>query len=68
MSGTGKSKGHVTGNAPRQRRLGNQAIGERLRQMYEGVVDESVPEEFLRLLDEAVENERGEADGKDGAQ
>lgn len=68
MTGTGKARGHVTGNSPRQRRLGNQAIGERLRQMYDGVVDESVPDEFLRLLDEAAENERGKADGKDGAQ
>ncbi len=68
MSEPGKSKQSAARNAPRQRRLGNHAIGERLRQMYEGVVDESVPDEFLRLLDEAVENERGETGGKDGEQ
>ena len=44
-----------------QRRLGNRAIGERLRQMYEGVVDESIPDEFLKLLEEAEANERTES-------
>jgi len=44
-----------------QRRLGNRAIGQRLRQMYEGVVEESVPDEFLRLLEEAEATERGDA-------
>jgi len=68
MSESGKPKANPTVNSPRQRRLGNQAIGDRLRQMYEGVVDESVPDEFLKLLDQAVENERGDAGGKDGAQ
>lgn len=43
-----------------QRRLGNRAIGERLRRMYEGVVEESVPDEFLRLLEEAEATERSE--------
>ncbi|MFN3912955.1 NepR family anti-sigma factor [Hyphomonas sp.] len=42
---------------PRHRRLGNQAIGNRLREMYEGVVQEAVPDEFLRLLEQAEEKE-----------
>lgn len=48
-----------------QRRLGNRAIGERLRKMYEGVVEEPVPDEFLRLLEEAAAAERGVAAEKE---
>ncbi|MFN4185020.1 MAG: NepR family anti-sigma factor [Hyphomonas sp.] len=36
-----------------QRRLGNRAIGERLREMYDGVVGESVPDDFFKLLEQA---------------
>jgi hypothetical protein len=61
MNDTSKPDGQSP-NAPKgQRRLGNRAIGERLRQMYEGVIDESVPDNFLKLLDEAEANERGES-------
>lgn len=44
--------------APQNRRLGNRAIGDRLRQMYEGVVEEPVPNAFLKLLEEAEANEK----------
>lgn len=44
-----------------QRHLGNRAIGERLRQMYDGVVGESVPDDFFKLLEQA------EAKAKAGA-
>lgn len=57
--------GKVNGNDPESRRsqrhLGNRAIGERLRQMYDGVVGESVPEDFFKLLEQA------EAKAKAGA-
>jgi hypothetical protein len=57
MSETGKH-GKKSEGSPRHRRLGNRAIGDQLRQMYEGVVDESVPDEFLQLLEEAEAKER----------
>lgn len=57
MSETGKH-GKKSEGSPRNRRLGNRAIGDQLRQMYEGVVDESVPDEFLQLLEEAEAKER----------
>ncbi len=60
MSETGKQSQNTSGDSPRNRRLGNRAIGDRLRQMYEGVVDESVPDDFLKVLDEAEANERRE--------
>jgi len=60
MSEAGKQSQNKSGDSPRNRRLGNRAIGDRLRQMYEGVVDESVPDDFLKLLDEAEANERRE--------
>ncbi len=61
MSDTRKSGGSPSDAPKGQRRLGNRAIGERLRQMYEGVVDESIPDEFLKLLEEAEANERAES-------
>jgi len=57
MSETAKH-GKKPGDGARNRRLGNRAIGDKLRQMYEGVVDESVPDEFLQLLEEAEAKER----------
>jgi hypothetical protein len=61
MSDTRKPRGSSPEAPKGQRRLGNRAIGERLRQMYEGVVDESIPDEFLKLLEEAEANERTES-------
>ena len=49
----------------RQRRLGNSAIGERLRQMYDGVVQESVPDEFLKLLEQAEAVAKAKAESGD---
>ena len=40
-------------------RLRQQAIGVRLRQMFDEVVNEEVPEEFLEILRRADERERG---------
>ncbi|MBA4337398.1 MAG: hypothetical protein C0421_00955 [Hyphomonas sp.] len=61
MSDTRKPEGGPSDGPKSQRRLGNRAIGERLRQMYEGVVDESIPDEFLKLLEEAEAAERSES-------
>ena len=41
-------------------RLRQQAIGVRLRQMFDEVVNEEVPEEFLEILRRADERSRGE--------
>lgn len=57
MSETGK-QGKKAEASPRNRRLGNRAIGDELRKMYKGVVEESVPDEFLQLLEEAEAKER----------
>ena len=40
-------------------RLRQQAIGVRLRQMFDEVVNEEVPEEFLEILRRADEREQG---------
>lgn len=61
MSDAGKPASKKSEDGPRNRRLGNRAIGDRLRQMYEGVVDESVPDDFLKLLEEAELNEKRDA-------
>lgn len=53
MNESGKLSGKDPGNRRNQQRLGNRAIGERLRQMYDGVVGESVPEDFFKLLEQA---------------
>lgn len=56
--------GKLNGRSPegsRHRRLGNQVIGDRLRQMYDGVVQESVPDEFLKLLEQAEAAAEAEA-------
>ncbi len=59
MTDTGKKpNSRKSEDSPRNRRLGNRAIGDRLRQMYEGVVDESIPDDFLKLLEEAEQKER----------
>lgn len=63
MSDIGKVNAEEPGRRPRQR-LGNRAIGERLRQMYNGVVEESVPDDFFKLLEEA--EAKAKADGGGG--
>lgn len=67
MSDIGKMSTESSGGRPRQRRLGSRAIGERLRQMYNGVVEESVPDQFLRLLEQAEAKAKADdADKADG--
>lgn len=44
-------------------RLRQQAIGVRLRQMFDEVVNESVPDEFLEILKRADERTTDAADG-----
>lgn len=61
MSEPEKLNGKSSDSTSRQRRLGNRMIGERLRQMYDGVVQESVPDEFLKLLEEAEAKARAES-------
>ena len=63
MSDIGKVNAEEPGTRPRQR-LGNRAIGERLRQMYNGVVEDSVPDDFFKLLEEA--EAKAKADGGGG--
>jgi hypothetical protein len=47
------------------------ALGRRLRQMYDDVVNESVPDEFMSFLEKADErdppNQKKSADGAEGA-
>lgn len=61
MSESEKLNGKDSDGRRSQRRLGNRAIGERLREMYDGVVGESVPDDFFKLLEQA------EAKAKAGA-
>ena len=61
MSESGKLNGKDPDGRRSQRRLDNRAIGERLREMYDGVVGESVPDDFFKLLEQA------EAKAKAGA-
>lgn len=65
MTDTRKLNGKPAEGRPRQTRLAGRAIGERLRQMYDGVVQESVPDEFLQLLEQAEAKAKGDA-GKRG--
>ncbi|MFN3608399.1 MAG: NepR family anti-sigma factor [Hyphomonas sp.] len=53
MNNSGKVNGKDPEGRRGQRNLGNRAIGERLRQMYDGVVGESVPDDFFKLLEQA---------------
>lgn len=53
MSESGKLNGKGAEVRRGNRRLGNRAIGERLRQMYDGVVGEAVPDDFFKLLEQA---------------
>lgn len=53
MNESGKVNGKDAEGRRGQRHLGNRAIGERLRQMYDGVVGESVPDDFFKLLEQA---------------
>ncbi|MEM6898193.1 MAG: NepR family anti-sigma factor [Pseudomonadota bacterium] len=43
-------------------------IGQRLRQMYDDVANEPVPDEFLRLLEEADEETGEETHGSDATE
>lgn len=50
-------------NETRERRIRNRKIGDKLRQMYDEVANEPVPDDFLKLLEEA-----DEASDEDGSQ
>ena len=45
-------------------RLRQQAIGARLRQMFDEVVNEEVPDEFLDILRRADDRDRGSEGGR----
>lgn len=66
MSEIGKMTTEDGRGRQRQRRLGSKAIGDRLRQMYNGVVEESVPDDFLRLLEQAEAKAKAENPDKGG--
>jgi hypothetical protein len=51
---------------PRLARRRQDAIGNRLRQMYDSVVDESVPDEFMSFLHQAEKRDTDAGD-KEGA-
>jgi hypothetical protein len=46
----------------RRRSPGSEAIGDRLRTIFDDVVNEPVPDEFMRLLEQADKNRRGGGD------
>lgn len=50
---------------PRTARRRQDPIGRRLRQMYDDVVSESVPDDFLGFLEQADERKAGEANGQE---
>lgn len=50
---------------PRTARRRQDPIGRRLRQMYDEVVSESVPDDFLGFLEQADERMAGEATGNE---
>lgn len=50
-------------NETRERRARNRKIGEKLRQIYDEVASEPVPDDFLKLLEEA-----DDASDDDGSQ
>lgn len=66
MSDTGKLNGKEPEGRRGQRRLGNRAIGERLREMYDGVLSESVPDDFFKLLEQAEEKAKSGKTNADG--
>jgi hypothetical protein len=52
---TGEKKARRATPTPEEARLRQRAIGHKLRQMFEDVVNEPVPEEFLDILRQADE-------------
>lgn len=62
MTGDGSGSPPVD---PRTARRRQDAIGRRLRQMYDEVVSESVPDEFLGFLEQADERIAGETTGNE---
>lgn len=54
-----KNQTAKSGGGPRRRGgPGSEAIGRRLRTMFDDVVNEPVPDEFLRLLEQADRTSR----------
>lgn len=58
----GEAPGGKPVDAPTARRR-QEAIGRRLRQMYEEVVSEPVPDDFLSFLQQADNNDPGSGGG-----
>ena len=55
-----RPKGSSRSTSLDEARLRQQVIGVRLRQMFDEVVSEPVPDEFLQLLHQADERRRSE--------
>lgn len=51
-----------TGGGRRRGTAAAEALGDRLRTMFDDVVDEPVPDDFLKLLEQADKNQRGGGD------
>lgn len=63
----GNSSGHK-GSGPKLEQETQNALGRELRAMYDGLIEEPVPERFLKLLDqlEQVDAADGETKGRPG--
>lgn len=62
---TGDDSGSRPPVDPRTARRRQDPIGRRLRQMYDDVVSEDVPDDFLDFLEQADERMAGEANGQE---
>lgn len=53
-----------SGRMSRAKKARQRAIGEQLKRVYQEVVDDGVPSEFMRLLEEADRKSRTEGDDR----
>jgi hypothetical protein len=59
----GKKTGGPKVADPEQKRRGDR-LGQQLRQLYDDVTQESVPDDFMRLLEEADRNRSSDSHNK----
>jgi len=65
-SATGSNRMHAENESVRMSRAKKnrqRALGEQLKRVYQEVVDDGVPDEFMRLLEEA--DRKSQAEGSD---
>ena len=58
---------HNTNDDPASKRSRQKRLGDQLKRLYDDVVEEPIPDEFMKLLEEADHKKSGQSSASDKA-